>query len=155
MLDGLTHPRAMRYLSVCSGIEAATQAWHPLGWVQVDLAYLKAAIAASPRHMTWLVTTHGSARSDKAFSSWFSGAAAAAGIEGGKSAHGLRKARAMTLAEAGATVHQIAAWTGHESLSEVQRYSKAADRRRILSSTQPEQILETATIHVGSHSVSN
>lgn len=25
----------MRYLSVCSGIEAATQAWHPLGW---DLA---------------------------------------------------------------------------------------------------------------------
>lgn len=22
----------MRYLSVCSGIEAATQAWHPLGW---------------------------------------------------------------------------------------------------------------------------
>lgn len=23
---------ALRYLSVCSGIEAATQAWHPLGW---------------------------------------------------------------------------------------------------------------------------
>lgn len=22
----------MRYLSVCSGIEAATCAWHPLGW---------------------------------------------------------------------------------------------------------------------------
>ena len=22
----------MRYLSVCSGIEAATVAWHPLGW---------------------------------------------------------------------------------------------------------------------------
>ena len=22
----------MKYLSLCSGIEAATQAWHPLGW---------------------------------------------------------------------------------------------------------------------------
>jgi DNA (cytosine-5)-methyltransferase 1 len=22
----------MRYLSVCAGIEAATVAWHPLGW---------------------------------------------------------------------------------------------------------------------------
>jgi len=25
----------MRYLSICSGIEAATQAWHPLGWEAV------------------------------------------------------------------------------------------------------------------------
>ena len=24
--------KPLRYLSVCSGIEAATQAWHPLGW---------------------------------------------------------------------------------------------------------------------------
>jgi DNA (cytosine-5)-methyltransferase 1 len=23
----------MKYLSVCSGIEAATVAWHPLGWI--------------------------------------------------------------------------------------------------------------------------
>jgi DNA (cytosine-5)-methyltransferase 1 len=26
------HQREIRYLSVCSGIEAATVAWHPLGW---------------------------------------------------------------------------------------------------------------------------
>lgn len=25
----------MKYLSVCSGIEAATVAWHPLGWEPV------------------------------------------------------------------------------------------------------------------------
>lgn len=25
----------MNYLSVCSGIEAATVAWHPLGWQAV------------------------------------------------------------------------------------------------------------------------
>lgn len=116
--------------------------------MQGDLDFLKAAISAAPRHMTWLVTQNGKARSDKAFSSWFAGAAAAAGIVG-KSAHGLRKSRAMAIAEAGATAHQIAAWTGHESLTEVQRYSKAADRRRILSGAEPEQNLETVPTHNG------
>ncbi|SCX89336.1 tyrosine-type recombinase/integrase [Paracoccus tibetensis] len=105
-----------------------------------DLAYLKDAIAAAPRHMTWLVTAHGTSRSKKAFSSWFSQAATEAGIATEKSAHGLRKARAQALAEAGATGHQIAAWTGHETLSEVQRYSKAADRRRMLTRAEPEQL---------------
>ena len=28
----------MRYVSVCSGIEAATVAWHPLGWVPLMFA---------------------------------------------------------------------------------------------------------------------
>ena len=28
----------MKYLSVCSGIEAATVAWHPLGWTPVAFA---------------------------------------------------------------------------------------------------------------------
>ena len=38
---------------------------------QSDLDLLKSAIAHAPRHMTWLVTTHGKPRSEKAFSSWF------------------------------------------------------------------------------------
>ncbi len=58
----------------------------------------------------------------------------------------------MALAEAGATAHQIAAWTGHESLSEVQRYSKAADRKRILSSTNQEQKSETSKTKNGNQS---
>ena len=121
--------------------------------MQGDLDQLKAAIDAAPRHMTWLVTQHGKSRSHKAFSSWFAGAATAAGA-GGKSAHGLRKARAEALAEAGATAHQIAAWTGHETLAEVQRYSKSADRRRVLSSTDPEQKLETVPTHTGNRPAS-
>ena len=28
----------MKYLSVCSGIEAVTVAWHPLGWTPVAFA---------------------------------------------------------------------------------------------------------------------
>ena len=31
----------MRYLSVCSGIEAATVAWHPLGWVPAAFAEIE------------------------------------------------------------------------------------------------------------------
>ena len=113
-----------------------------------DLDLLKAAIAVAPRHMALLVTQSGKTRSDKAFSSWFAGAATAARITG-KSAHGLRNARAMAIAEAGAKAHQIAAWTGHESRSEVQRYFKAADRLRILFGAEPEQIWETAPTHNG------
>ncbi len=43
-------------------------------------------------------------------------------------AHGLRKARAHRLAEAGATPHEIAAVTGHATLAEVERYTRAAER---------------------------
>ncbi len=43
-------------------------------------------------------------------------------------AHGLRKACARRLAEAGATVHQIAAVTGHSTLKEVDRYTRDAGR---------------------------
>jgi Phage integrase family len=47
------------------------------------------------------------------------------------SAHGLRKAAARRLAEAGCTEHEIAAITGHASLREVARYTKAADQKRL------------------------
>jgi hypothetical protein len=42
-----------------------------------------------------------------------------------------RKATARRLAEIGCTANQIAAITGHASLSEAQRYTKAADRKRM------------------------
>src|SRR5262249_30556433 len=47
------------------------------------------------------------------------------------SAHGLRKATARRLAEIGCSANQIASVTGHASLSEVQRYTRAADRKRM------------------------
>lgn len=40
----------MRYLSVCSGIEAATVAWHPLGWTPFAFAETEAFPAAVIRH---------------------------------------------------------------------------------------------------------
>ena len=47
------------------------------------------------------------------------------------SAHGGRKATARRSAVIGCSANQIAAITGHASLSEVQRYTKAADRKRM------------------------
>lgn len=40
----------MRYGSVCSGIEAATQAWHPLGWTPVFFSEIEAFPSAVLAH---------------------------------------------------------------------------------------------------------
>ena len=45
--------------------------------------------------------------------------------------HGLRKAAMRRLAEAGATASQIAAISGHKTLKEVERYTKAADQKKM------------------------
>ena len=64
------------------------------------------------------------------FTNWFGDQCTLAGLRN-CSAHGLRKAAARRLAEAGCTEHEIAAITGHASLREVQRYTKAADQKRL------------------------
>jgi integrase/recombinase XerD len=46
------------------------------------------------------------------------------------SAHGVRKATSTALAEAGATPHEIMAITGHQTLEEVERYTKMASRKK-------------------------
>ena len=100
-----------------------------------------AALAPLAGHLTFLATRDGRPRSVKAISNDVSADARAAGVS--KSAHGLRKYRATTLAEAGATAHQIGAWTGHESLSEVQHYTRAADRRRAVMGTERDENVAT------------
>lgn len=60
-----------------------------------------------------------------------------------RSAHGLRKARAVALADAGATATQIAAWTGHRSLSEVAHYTREMDRKLAVMGTGEEHKSET------------
>lgn len=112
-------------------------------------AHMLAALdARAERHMVLMTTAFGKPRSVKAASSWLAAAARKAGIEG-KSAHGLRKTRAMTMAERGATTHQMAAWIGHESLGEVARYSRNADKKRIISGPDQEQKVPTRGDIVG------
>jgi integrase len=92
---------------------------------------LAAIIAAAPRdHLTFVTTRLGGPFQGSAFSRWFREQCEVAGLEH-CSAHGLRKAAARRLAEAGCTAHEIAAITGHASLGELVRYTKAADQRRL------------------------
>jgi len=50
------------------------------------------------------------------------------------SSHGLRKAACRRLAEAGCSEHEIASISGHESLAEVRRYTRAASRVKLAKS---------------------
>ena len=79
---------------------------------------------------TFLQTQDGQPRSPGALGNQMRKWCDAAGLPHCTS-HGLRKAIARRLAEAGATPHEIAAVTGHASLSEVQRYTAAVDRPRL------------------------
>jgi integrase len=96
------------------------------------LAELQAAIDAMPKgeHLTFLVTEQGKPFTPASFGNWFRDQCDVAGVSK-LSAHGLRKAGATRLAEAGATDHEIMAWGGWTSLKEVQRYTQAANRKRL------------------------
>lgn len=87
---------------------------------------------------TFLETAQGRARSVKGLSNIISDAAVAAGIDG-RSAHGLRKFRLTAIAEAGGSSQAIMSWGGHSSLSEAERYTRAANRRAMVLGEEQEQ----------------
>src|SRR5262245_47152071 len=65
------------------------------------------------------------------FGNWFRDRCDEAGLPNHCAAHGLRKAACRRLAEAGCSANIIAAISGHTTLREVERYSKAADQERL------------------------
>src|SRR5262249_25488993 len=92
---------------------------------------LAAALDATPsKHLTFLVTEDEKPFEAMAFTKWFRRSCDAAGLSG-YSAHGLRKAACRRLAEAGCSANEIAAISGHASLREVERYTRAADQARM------------------------
>lgn len=94
---------------------------------------LQAAIAACPSgHLTFLVTEHGAPFTDAGFGNWFADKCRAATVPG--RAHGLRKAAAKRLAEAGATNQELKAWTGHTRDQEVALYVAAASQAKLATS---------------------
>ena len=95
---------------------------------------LEAAIAAIPSgHLTFLITEFGRPFTPAGFGNWFRDQCDQANLHH-CSAHGLRKATAAALAEAGATAHEIAAVTGHMSLEEIERYTRAARKKKLADS---------------------
>lgn len=117
--------------------------------MEPDRALMHAALQACAGHMTFLATREGRNRSAKAIGGDVAKSARLAGV--GKSAHGLRKARAVALAEAGASPLQLVTWLGHSNLSESAHYAKQAGRRASVMGTNEEGTLANTTIRIGKH----
>ena len=93
---------------------------------------LRAILDATPsENLTFLVTATGKPYGGNHFSESFREWCDAAGLPKHCSAHGLRKAACRRLAEAGCSANEIAAISGHASLNEVARYTRAADQARL------------------------
>jgi integrase len=94
---------------------------------------LAAVLSKLPNDRPFLATSYGKGRSPDGLGNtmreWCNKAALPK-----CTAHGLRKACARRLAEAGATAHEIMAVTGHKTLSEVERYTATALREGMADS---------------------
>jgi integrase len=82
------------------------------------------------QHLTFLTTRAGEPFTPAGFSNWFVIVCRKAGLPG-LSPHGLRKAMCRRLAEAGCSPNEISAISGHVTLREVERYTRAADQKRM------------------------
>jgi integrase len=93
---------------------------------------LRAVLDATPsEHLTFLVTATGKPYGDNHFSESFREWCDAAGLPKRCSAHGLRKAACRWLAEHGCSGNEIMAYSGHATMKELVRYTKAADQARL------------------------
>lgn len=80
---------------------------------------------------TILETAYGKPFSVKGFGNMVSAAIRAAGLPARCKPHGLRKAAARRFAEAGCSASEIMSITGHRTLAEVERYTRAAEQERL------------------------
>jgi integrase/recombinase XerD len=96
-----------------------------------DLALI---LTATPLgNMTFLVTEYGRPFTANGFGNKFKEWCRQAGLPH-CTAHRLRKAAATRLAEAGATSHEMMSITGHQSLEEVERYTRKMLKRNLADS---------------------
>jgi integrase len=96
---------------------------------------LRAVIEGTPsKHLTFLVTRTGKQFTGSIFSEQFRVWCKEASLPVGCTFHGLRASGCTILADAGCSTHEIAAWSGHMTLKEVERYTKAADQKRLAGS---------------------
>jgi integrase len=105
---------------------------------QIDipvLPHLQTALDAMPvtDQLAFLTTEAGKSFTAAGFGGWFRERCDEAGLHH-CTAHGLRKAAATRLADAGATEHQLMAWFGWTSIREAERYTKKANRKRLAES---------------------
>ena len=93
---------------------------------------LQAILDGTPsQHLTFLTTKSGQPYRPHDFSEQFRKWCDVAGLPKRCRVHGLRKAACRRMAEAGYSANEIAAWSGHATLTEIRRYTDAADQERM------------------------
>ena len=122
--------------------------------IHPDLAIVLAACERRSERI--LVTAYNKSFTGNGFGNFMADKIEAAGLPERCVTHGLRKAAARRLAEAGCSANEIAAITGHATLAEVSRYTKAAEQRRLakaairrLASAQSHTESQTASKGLG------
>lgn len=91
------------------------------------------------KHLVILATEYGKPRSAAGYGNWMREAIRSANLPARCSPHGLRKAAAAHLADAGCSAHEIMAITGHRTLGEVERYTRAAQQEILARSAQAKR----------------
>jgi integrase len=100
------------------------------------LSVLQEIIDASPTgDMTFIVTNFNRPFSSAGFGNRFRKWCNDAGLKQ-CSAHGLRKAAAAKMADIGCTTLEIMSITGHDSIKEVERYTKSVEQKRLARNVQ-------------------
>jgi integrase len=102
--------------------------------LDIDPSLPEALALVSKTNMTFIVTKFGAPFTPAGFSNWFRAKCDEAGLPKHCTAHGLRKLAATRLANAGCSEEEIKAITGHKSSSEVARYTRARDQKRLAES---------------------
>jgi integrase len=101
---------------------------------------LRAILDATPsEHLTFLTTRSGKPYHKNDLSYQFRAWCDEAGLPQRCSIHGLRKAAARRLAEAGCSSHEIGAITGHRTLKELERYTRSAEQARLAKQAMARQ----------------
>lgn len=96
----------------------------------VLLPELRAILDAGPcGDLAFIAGENGRPMTKESFGNWFRAACGAAGVPG--TAHGLRKAAAVRLAEAGASERQLMAVFGWSQSEMAQLYTRAASRKKL------------------------
>ncbi len=97
------------------------------------LPELQAVLDALPpsEHLTLLTMKNGKPYKTRFFTKSFTKWCEEAGLPKGLVPHGLRKAGCRRLIEHGCSTKEVAAWSGHKTLKEVERYTVAASQERL------------------------
>jgi integrase len=97
--------------------------------------------ATLSEHLTFLVTATGKPYGGNHFSETFREWCDAAGLPRRCKPHGLRKAACRRLAELGCSANEIMAISGHATMKELIRYTKAADQARLARNAMAKALI--------------